>query len=135
MSVKKHLSSLSGDSAIAALYVGLGGAILGELLPTPSDPLDFYWERKWRVELETGAITPEVYWRRMTAKYYLLDSVWWSIVLGTAILIKGDVRKKMMAVGALVGAGAVVGIIHQNIVKDTEYFKGMKFSKIEPKKI
>lgn len=113
---------VNSDFAVAGLYVGLIGAILGEILPTPSDPIDFYLERKWRVQLEQGEITPEQYWKRIAAKYYLLDATWWTIVFGTALLVKGDFKRKAMIVGAVIGAGAAVGVLGQNIKKDIEYF-------------
>ena len=108
------------------MYGGLIGAIAGEILPTPSDPIDFYLERKWRIELEEGKITPKKYWNMIAAKYYLLDATWWTIVFGTAILVKGDIKRKAMVVGGLIGAGAAVSILSKNIRRDEEYFSEHK---------
>lgn len=117
---------LKNKHAIAILYGGLIGAIAGEILPTPSDPIDFYLERKWRIELEEGKITPKKYWNMIAAKYYLLDATWWTIVFGTAILVKGDIKRKAMVVGGLIGAGAAVSILSKNIRRDEEYFSEHK---------
>jgi len=113
---------IKSEHAVAGLYIGLIGAILGEILPTPSDPIDFYLERKWRIQLEKREITPEQYWKRIAAKYYLLDATWWAIVFGAAILTKGDFKRKATVVGAILGAGAAIGVLGSNIKKDIEYF-------------
>lgn len=119
----KAISSLlKSDEAIGGVYVAGIGAIIGEMLPTPSDAVYFSLSRKWRVQLEEGKITPKQYWRRMMTIYYLLDASWWTIVLMTAILVKGDVKRKMIAVGAVVGAGAMIGVMNTIIRKDTELF-------------
>lgn len=119
----KTIKGLVGsDFAVAGLYVGLIGAVIGEILPTPSDPIDFYLERKWRIQLEQKEITPKQYWRRIAAKYYLLDATWWAIVLGTAMLVKGDFKRKAMIVGGVIKAGAAIGVLGKNIRKDIEYF-------------
>lgn len=129
MPVKSIKKLFESDHAVGALYVGLAGAIAGELLPTPSDPIDFWLERKWRVQLENGEITPKKYWNLIALKYYGLDTIWWSAVLLTAILVKGDVRRKAMVVGGVVGAGIAIGVIGKNIQKDTEYFSKYKLVK------
>ncbi len=134
--MSKSLAELfNSDYAVIALYGGLLGAIAGEILPTPTDPIDFYLERKWRVQLEQGKITPRQYWHRIEAKYYLLDSAWWVLVLVTAIAIKGDIRKKAMVIGALVGIGAAISVISKNIKADNAYFGQNQFvPKIGPMK-
>jgi hypothetical protein len=43
--------------AVGGLYIGLIGMIGGELLPSPTDPIDFWLERKWRIQLEKEEIT------------------------------------------------------------------------------
>jgi len=112
--------------AVGGLYIGLIGMIGGELLPSPTDPIDFWLERKWRIQLEKEEITPKVYWDRMTAKYYLLDSSYLALVFLTAVLIKGDFKKKAMVVGGILGAGAMIGMISSNIKKDITYFEKFK---------
>lgn len=114
------------NEAIGGLYVGLIGTVIGEIAPTPSDALDFFWERKWRVQLENGEIDAKTYWRRMTMKYYFLDASYWTLILMTAILVKGDIKKKATIVGGVVGAGMAIGVIGKNIQKDTKYFENYK---------
>jgi hypothetical protein len=126
MAFKQISSAFKSEQAVGTLYASLLGAIGGEILPTPSDGIDFWLERKWRIQLEKGEITPKQYWRRIEIKYYGLDALWWTIVFGTAILVKGDARRKMIVVGGVVGAGAAIGVISKNIQKDIKYFENYK---------
>jgi hypothetical protein len=126
MPVSQVTNLFKGDNAVGGLYVGLIGAWIGEIAPSPTDALDFYWERKWRMQLEAGEIDSKTYWRRISAKYYLLDSTYWLLILGIAIAIKGDIRKKATVVGGILGAGMAIGMIGKNIQKDTKYFEKYK---------
>lgn len=128
MSVGSQIgNAFKSEHGIGALYIGIIAAALGEILPDPSDALYFYLDRKWRVKLEEGQITPEEYWKKKTSAYYFLDFFWWLIILLIAVLVKGDIKKKALVVGAVVGGGAVLGIIFQNIRKDEEFFAKYKF--------
>ncbi len=124
MSAHNQIKSLmTGDHAVAGLYVALLGAILGDLIPTPADPLYFWYTRRLRIQMENKEITPGQYWAKETAAYYFFNSGWWLLVLIVAISIKGDLRRKATVVGGVLGAGAMIGVIYKNITKDTEYFK------------
>lgn len=122
-SVSGQIGNLfKGDHAVAGLYVALLGGAIANFIPDPTDALNFYLDRKWRIELEEGKLSVEHYWERKAGLYYGLDSLWWLFVLGVAILVKGDIRKKATVVGGVVGFGLVVGIIFSNIAKDKEFF-------------
>jgi len=112
--------SNSPQNKIALLYAVEFGLILSDIIPTPADALYFYWQQKLKTKLQNGEITPKQYWIKETANYYALNPLWWSLVLGATILIKGDYKHKMKIGLGVIGAGAVVGIIYKNIQKDTK---------------
>lgn len=119
-----HIGSLfKSEHAIAALYLALLAGALANFIPDPTDGLSFYLDRKWRIQLEKGEITPSQYWARKVEIFYGLDSLWWLVVLGVAIIVGGDIRRKAWVVGGIIGAGAVVGIVFNNIKKDKEFFE------------
>lgn len=129
MPVQSIKGLFKSEHAIAALYVALLGGALANIIPDPTDALGFYLDRKYRIELEEGKITPSQYWERKLGIFYLLDSLWWLIILAVAILVKGDIKKKATVVGALIGGGLVIGIIFSNIKKDQEFFDKYEFVK------
>ena len=121
MSFHKEISGLiKSDYAVGALYLGLASAIIADALPQPFDAFHFYYEKKNRDKFISGEITPKQYWNRNVASYFGFDTLWWLLLLGVAISVKGNVKDKLSVVGAVIGAGAVVAIIHKNIRKDEE---------------
>jgi len=121
MSFKGEISkTISGSGAIGALYIGLAAATVADLLPHPMDAVYFNYQKKNRDKYIKGEITPKQYWTRSVISYYGCDAIWWGFLLGVAILTKGTAKDKLVTVGTIIGAGAVIGIIHQNIKKDIE---------------
>lgn len=115
------------EHAVAGLYIAILAAAAGEIIPDPSDAVYFSLDRKWRVQLEKGEITPEQYWKYKTAAYFLIDFLWWMLIFVVAVSIKGDIRDKAIVVGGIVGGGALIGIVAENIRKDKEFFETYKF--------
>jgi hypothetical protein len=115
--VKEGLKSNQGN---AVLYAGLLGLFLSDVIPTPADFFVFKIEKKLRDRWKRGEISPQEYWEKKALAYYLLNPVWWAIVAGVTISIKGDANKKLKIVGALIGSGAVLAIIYKNIQKDKQ---------------
>ncbi len=111
-------AALSGPHATGALYIGLLGLLLSDIIPTPGDALYFSLERKLRDEWKAGSITAKQYWARETTYYYGLNAAWWLIVILIAINIKGPVTRKMNFALAIIGIGAVSAVIYKNIHKD-----------------
>lgn len=104
----------------AVVYAGAIGLLLSDIIPTPADGLHFYLMRKWKDEYEKGELTPKQFWLREAASYYGLNPLWWSLVLGAMIYTKGDYTNKLKVGVGLISAGAVVGVIYNNIKKDEE---------------
>jgi hypothetical protein len=111
------------DHAVTALYLSLLAGAFFNFIPDPTDALQFYLERKWRIQLEKKEITPKAFWEKRLESFYLIDSVWWLVVLGIVILFGKGIEQKAWIAGGIIGGGAVIGIIFSNIKKDTEFFE------------
>jgi hypothetical protein len=121
MSVEKEISGLiKGQHALGALYLGLLVAVVADMIPHPMDAVYFNLQKKNRDRFISGEITPKQYWRRNVISYYGCDALWWGFLLLVAVSVGGKAKDKLVVVGTILGAGAVVGIIHQNIRKDEE---------------
>ena len=102
----------------AVLYAGLIGLIVSDILPTPADGVYFRLMAKNKAKLESGEITPRQYWTRDAILYYGLNPLWWSLVALTVVSVKGDLNDKLKWGIALVGAGAVIGVLNKNIKEE-----------------
>ena len=121
MSFTKEISGVvKGEHAIGALYLGLAVAMLADMIPHPMDAVYFNLQKKNRDKFISGVITPKQYWRRNVISYYLCDAIWWGFLLGVAVSVGGKTKDKLVVVGSVLGAGAVIGIINNNIRKDEE---------------
>lgn len=116
-SIKSAIESGHGN---AVIYAGALGLLLSDIIPTPADGVHFYLMRKLEEKYRKGEITPRQYWLRQAASYYGLNPLWWSIVLGAMVYTKGDYTNKLKVGIGLISAGAVVGVIYNNIKKDEE---------------
>lgn len=99
----------------AVLYGSLIGLVLSDIIPTPADAIYFRMMEKNKQKLEKGDITPRQYWTRDAAMYYGLNPLWWLLVLGLVVNTKGGVDNKLKIGVALIGAGAVFGVLSKNI--------------------
>ena len=121
MSYKSEISGLiKSNHGTGALYIGLSAMVLADALPSPMDALFFYTERINKNKFANGEITPSQYWRRKTLAYYGFDTLWWLFLLGLAVAVKGTTKDKLTVVAGVLGAGAVIGVVHKNIIKDEE---------------
>lgn len=121
MSYGKEIGGLVGGShALGALYLGLTVAVVADMLPHPMDAVYFHYQKSNRDKWMRNEITTQQYWRRNVISYYACDAIWWLFLLLVAVSIKGKAKDKLIVVAAIIGAGAVIGVIHQNIKKDIE---------------
>jgi hypothetical protein len=65
-------------------------------------------------------ITPKQYWSRDALLYYSLNPIYWALLFGVVVAVKGDYSAKMRVGLSIIAAGSVVGILHSNIRKDEE---------------
>lgn len=119
MSFSKEVGGLiDSPAATGALYVGIIGMVLSDLLPTPADAIYFNHERilrnKWKKEL----IEPEPYWEKTASNYYLYNAAWWTAVGIVTALTPGSAKNKLMVLATLSGAGAIFAVLYNNIEKD-----------------
>lgn len=113
--VKSMEIALKSGHGNALLYAGTLGLLLSDIIPTPADAIYFRLQEKNKTKLENKQITPRQYWTRDALAYYGLNPLWWSLVLGAVILTKGSVGQKAKVGLAIVGAGAVFGVLGKNI--------------------
>jgi hypothetical protein len=119
MSLYAELKGVSESQyATGALYAGLIGLVVSDLIPTPADAFYFNDERKLRNRWKQGEIKPEEYWEKSASNYYLYNAVWWALVGLATIYTKGSAEDKILTMGSLIGAGAVISVIYTNIQKD-----------------
>lgn len=102
----------------AVLYATLIGLVLSDVIPTPADAAYFRLMEKNKQKLNDKIITPKQYWTRDAVLYYGLNPIWWSLVLGAVVLTKGDLSDKLKLGIALIGSGAVIGVISKNIKEE-----------------
>lgn len=100
------------------LLAAIGGAVLGDLTPTPGDALAFHLQRKLRDKWTKGEITSKQYWGKEALYYYTLNSSWWLLVGVATYYTPGNTRNKIRTLLALTGAGIVFSVLYKNIKKD-----------------
>jgi len=127
------LKSISGASAsghgTALLYAGLIGLLVSDIVPTPADAVYFRYQSKLKNQLQSKEITPKQYWLRDAAGYYLLNPIWWLIVILIISNVNGDTNKKLKFTAGILAAGLVVVVIYKNIKQDEQSDKVSKFFK------
>ena len=111
-------SAIKSGHGNAILYAGALGLLASDIIPTPADGLYFHLLRIERDKFNKGEITPKQFWSREAAMYYGLNPLWWSVVLGAMVFTKGDYTKKLKVGIGIIGAGAVIGVIYNNVKKD-----------------
>lgn len=110
----------------AVLYAGALGLLLSDIIPTPADAVYFRLQEKNKTKLEQGLITPRQYWTRDALYYYGLNPLWWSVVLTAMILTKGSVGQKAKIGLAIIGGGAVIGVLAKNIKEEEKKINKIK---------
>jgi galactitol-specific phosphotransferase system IIC component len=61
--------------------------------------------------------------------YYGLNPIWWSLVLLAVVNTKGGLDNKLKLGVALIGAGAVVGVLAKNIQEEEKLKKNSILNK------
>jgi hypothetical protein len=125
--IKKAIKIQGAGEAV--LYAGILGLVVSDIIPTPADAIYFRLQQKNKEKLNKGVITPKQYWTREAAIYYGLNPVWWSLVLLAVVNTKGGLDNKIRLGLALVGAGAVVGVLAKNIQEEEKLKKNSILNK------
>jgi dipeptide/tripeptide permease len=116
-SIKSAISSGHGDAIVYATLIGL---VASDIIPTPADTLYFHLSQKNKEKLEKKEINPKQYWTRDAVYYYSLNPIWWLLVGGVVIAVKGDYSTKMKVGLGIIAAGGVYAVLNKNIKKDEE---------------
>jgi hypothetical protein len=87
------------------------------------------FQQKNKEKLNEGIITPKQFWTREAAMYYGLNPIWWSLVLLAVVNTKGGLDNKLKLGVALIGAGAVVGVLAKNIQEEEKLKKNSILNK------
>jgi len=116
-------SAIKSGHGIALIYATGIGLLASDMIPTIADAAYFRLMEKNKQKLDAGQITPRQYWTRDAALYYGLNPLYWALVLGIVVYTKGDFEDKLKVAIALVGAGAVVGVLAKNIQEEEKLKK------------
>lgn len=119
-------TAIKSGNGNAVLYAGALGLLLSDIIPTPADAVYFRLQEKNKTKLEQGLITPRQYWTRDALYYYGLNPLWWSVVLTAMILTKGSVGQKAKIGLAIIGGGAVIGVLAKNIKEEEKKINKIK---------
>ena len=102
----------------AVLYAGLLGLVVSDIVPTPADAIYFRLMEKNKQKLENNEISPRQYWTTDAMLYYVLNPLWWTLVLVAVVSTKGGLDQKLKIGIGIIGAGAVFGVINKNIKEE-----------------
>lgn len=114
LDIFEHLGEHETELALAG---GVAGAALGNILPDPSDGVYFAGERYLTTEYKAGRLSEAWLWGGTAFLYYVPCFLWWSAVAYITIKQPG-IRPKLVALGTLIGGGAVVGLVLTYILQD-----------------
>ena len=127
------INASQGRHSDGVLYAGAVGIILSDIIPTPAEAMFHYREKNLRKKWEDGKITPQQYYRGSYQSLHLSKSIWWIGILAAMYFKKGNTNQKAMFGLALVGGGAVAGIIYKMMNKNFDDVKAEVISELEPK--
>jgi hypothetical protein len=119
-------SAIKSGHGNAILYAGALGLLLSDIIPTPADAVYFRLQEKNKTKLEQGIITPRQYWTRDAFAYYGLNPLFWSLVLFAMVVTKGSVGDKAKVGLAIIGGGAVLGVLGKNIKEEEKKINKIK---------
>lgn len=128
------INASQGRHSNGVLYAGAVGIILSDIIPTPAEAVFYYREKNLREKWEEGKITPEQYFRGSYQSLHYSKSIWWIGVLGAMYFKKGNTNQKAMFGLALVGGGAIAGMVYKMMRKDFDDVKAEVIAALdEPK--
>jgi hypothetical protein len=115
----KH--TMSNGGVDGALYIALLSAAAGNFIPSPADAWIFYRQREDKAKWTKGEITSKQYWSRQMLWYYTAAPAWYLTLFAGVFLFGKTTKQKLMIATAVMGGGAVIGVIANNIKKDEEF--------------
>jgi hypothetical protein len=115
-------SAIKSGHGNAIVYAGALGLLASDIIPTPADSAYLYLQRKLKEKQLKGEITSKQYWTYESISYYTLNPIYWALVLGAVYLTKGGYMNKIKIGGTIIASGALLAVIHKNIVEEEKTF-------------
>lgn len=125
--------TMSNGGETGALYIALLSAAVGNLLPSPADAWIFYRQREDKEKWATGEITSKQYWGRQMLWYYASAPVWYGALFAGVYFFGKTTKQKLMIATGVIGGGAIIGVVANNIKKDDKFIATGKTSPAQPK--
>jgi len=121
---------MSNGGENGALYIALLSAGVGNLLPSPADALIF-----WRQQVNTqkwvqGEITSTQKWQRELFWYYVSAPAWYGALFAGVYFFGKTTKQKLMIATAVIGGGAIIGVVANNIKKDDKLVADLRNPKV-----
>lgn len=109
---------MSNGGSTGALYIALLSAAAGSLIPSPADAFIFWRQREDKEEWVKGEISSKQYWGRQLLWYYTASPLWFGALFAGVYFFGKTTKQKLMIATAVVGGGAIIGVVAHNIEKD-----------------
>lgn len=127
--------TMSNNGENGALYIALLAAAAGNFLPSPADAFIFWRQRVDNQKWVKGEISTKQKWERGLLHYYTAAPIWY-LTLFTGVYFFGKTTKqKLMIATGVIGGGAVIGVIANNIKKDDEFISGKQQEDLKKKNV
>lgn len=121
--------TMSNGGENGALYIALLAAAAGNAIPSPADAWIFYRQRSDKEKWASGEITSKQYWGRQMLWYYTSAPLWYGALFAGVYFFGKTTKQKLMIATAVIGGGAVMGVVANNIKKDEEFIASKNGSK------
>lgn len=113
--------TMSNGGENGALYIALLSAAAGNFIPSPADGIIF-----WRQQVNTqkwvqGEITSKQKWARELFWYYTAAPIWYGSLFAGVYFFGKTTKQKLMIATAIIGGGAIIGVVANNIKKDDKF--------------
>lgn len=124
------VKTMSNGGENGALYIALLSAGVGNLLPSPADAIIF-----WRQQVNTekwvkGEITSDQKWARELFFYYASAPIWYGALFAGVYFFGNTTKQKLMIATAVIGGGAIIGVVANNIKKDDKFMANLRNPKV-----
>lgn len=94
------------------------GAAVADAIPTPADALYFKKQQEIKQQLIEGKIDVATFWKKEVFYYYTLNAIYWGAIAGITYSLSSNSQIRLKVLLTLVAAGAVIGVLTNNIKKD-----------------
>jgi len=118
--------TMSNGGENGALYIALLSAAAGNFLPSPADALIFWRQRVDAQKWASGEITSTQKWARGLFLYYTAAPAWYTLLFAGVFFFGKTTKQKLMIATAVIGGGAIIGVVANNIKEDEKFIAAGK---------